>query len=235
MTVPVTAGEIAARLAAIRANIDRACARSGRRRGEVTLVAISKTVPAALVMSAVTAGQRVFGENRVQEALEKAAACDPGVEWHLVGHLQSNKAKAAARTFALVESVDSAGIARELDRRAGEAGRRLCVLVQVKLAQEATKSGVALPEAPALIEVVAQLPHLELAGLMTIPPPPALAADSRPWFARLRELRDAWDGQRCPRGALRELSMGMSEDYEVAIEEGATLVRVGSAIFGARA
>ena len=164
----------------------------------------------------------------MQEALGKAEACGPGIAWHLIGHLQSNKAKAAVRLFDVVESLDSPGLAVELDRRAGEEGRRLRVLVQVKLAEEVTKSGVAQREAPSLIETVARLPNLELAGLMTIPPPPGNPEDSRPWFARLRGMRDLWDGECCPRGTLRELSMGMSADYEVAIEEGATIVRVGS-------
>ena len=226
--------EIAARLAEVRASIERAAARSGRLPGAVTLVAVSKTVPAPAVSAAAAAGQRIFGENRVQEALGKAEACGPGISWHLIGHLQSNKAKAAVRLFDVVESLDSTGLAVELDRRAGEEGRRLRVLVQVKLAEEATKSGVAHREAPALIETVARLPNLDLAGLMTIPPPPGDPEDSRRWFARLRGMRDLWDGTCCPRGTLRELSMGMSADYEVAIEEGATMVRVGSLIFGGR-
>jgi len=227
-------GEVAGRLAEVRERIAAAAARSGRAAGEITLVAVSKTVPAERIAAAVAAGQRVFGENRVQEALGKAESCGPGLAWHLIGHLQGNKAKAALRLFDVVESLDSPGLAVELDRRAGEAGRRLRVLVQVKLAEESAKSGVAQPDAPALIETVARLPHLELAGLMAIPPPPAHRGDSRTWFARLRELRDGWDGQWCPRGNLRELSMGMSADYEVAIEEGATIVRVGSVIFGGR-
>ena len=226
--------EIAARLAEVRAGLGRAAARSGRDPGKITLVAVSKTVPAPVVAAAAAAGQQVFGENRVQEALLKVAACGPGLAWHLIGHLQSNKAKVAVRLFDVVESLDSAGLALELDRRAGEAGRRLRVLVQVKVAEEATKSGVSHREAPALIETVARLPNLELAGLMTIPPPPEKPEDSRPWFVRLRGLRDRWDGECCPRGSLRELSMGMSADYEVAIEEGATIVRVGSVIFGER-
>ena len=226
--------EIAARLAEVRARIGRAATRSGRLPGEITLVAVSKTVSAQLVAAAVAAGQRVFGENRVQEALGKAAACGPGLAWHLIGHLQSNKAKAAVRFFDVVESLDSPGLAAELDRRAGEQGRRLRVLVQVKLAEEAGKSGVAQREAPALVETVARLPNLELAGLMTIPPPPEKPEDSRVWFERLRGMRDRWDGECCPPGALRELSMGISADYEVAIEEGATIVRIGSVLFGAR-
>jgi hypothetical protein len=198
------------------------------------LVAVSKTVPASLVAAAIAAGQRVFGENRVQEALGKAETCGRGVMWHLLGHLQRNKVKVAARLFDVVESLDSLELAADLDRRAGEEDRRLPVLVQVKVAQEPTKGGVPPREAPRLIETAARLPHLALIGLMTIPPPPVMPGDSRRWFASLRELRDGWDGIYCPRGTLRELSMGMSADYEAAIEEGATIVRLGSVIFGVR-
>jgi len=226
--------DVAARLAEVRGRIAVAAERSGRLPGAVTLVAVSKTAPASLVKAAAAAGQLVFGENRVQEALGKAEACGPGLSWHLIGHLQRNKAKAAARLFDVVESLDSRELAAELDRRAGEAGRRLRVLVQVKIGDEQTKSGVAPADAPGLIAAAARLPNLELAGLMTIPPPPAQPGESRRWFARLRGLRELWDGDLCPRGTLRELSMGMSADYEEAIEEGATIVRVGSLIFGAR-
>ncbi len=234
MNDSIDRAEVAARLAEVRAKIARAAVRSGRLSNAITLVAVSKTVSAQAVAAAVAAGQRVFGENRVQEALGKAEACGAGIAWHLIGHLQSNKARAAVRLFDVVESVDSPALAIELDRRAREEGKRLRVLVQVKLAEEATKSGIAQGEAPSLIESVTRMPNLELAGLMTIPPPPETPEDSRPWFARLRGLRDLWDGAHCPRGTLRELSMGMSADYEVAIEEGATMVRVGSEIFGAR-
>ena len=233
-TQPDGAG-IAARLAEVRVRIAEAEARAGRSPGGVLLVAVSKTVPPAAVAAAVAAGQRVFGENRVQEAVAKAAACGPGPVWHLIGHLQRNKAKEAARLFDVVESLDSSELAGDLDRRAREAGRRLRVLVQVKLGGEATKSGVVPEAAPALIEAAARLPHLDVAGLMTIPPPSPTPEGSRPWFALLRELRERWDGTCCPRGTLRELSMGMSDDYEVAIDEGATIVRVGTAIFGSRA
>jgi pyridoxal phosphate enzyme (YggS family) len=218
----------------VRARIAAAAVRSGRPADAVALVAVSKTVPAAVVQEAVAAGQRLFGENRVQEAAAKAPALGPGIEWHLIGHLQGNKAKAAVGLFSVVESLDSPALAAELDRRAGQAGRRLRVLVQVRLGDEPTKSGAPPADAPALVELAAGLPHLELAGLMTIPPPPAVPEDSRRWFAALRELRERWDGAHCPPGTLRELSMGMSADYEVAVEEGATIVRVGSEIFGER-
>jgi pyridoxal phosphate enzyme (YggS family) len=225
---------VAARLDGVRARIAAAAARAGRPPSGVTLVAVSKTVPAPLVAAAVAAGQRVFGENRVQEAVAKAAVCGPGLVWHLVGHLQRNKARPAAGLFDVVETLDAVELATDLDRHAGAVGRRLRVLVQVKLGGEATKSGVAPESAPALIEAALRLPNVELAGLMTIPPPPAAPGDSRRWFAQLRALRDRWDGECCPRGTLRELSMGMSADYEDAVEEGATIVRVGSDIFGAR-
>lgn len=227
--------EIGERLAAVRSRIAAAAARVGRSPRDVLLVAVTKTVPPEKVAAAMAAGQRVFGENRVQEAVGKAAACGPGASWHLIGHLQRNKTKAAAGLFDVVESLDSPGLAVDLDRRAQEAGRRLRVLIQVKLGEEPTKSGV-LPEGACdLIAATMSLRNLELAGLMTIPPPSETPGLSRRWFARLRELRARWDGTCCPRGTLRELSMGMSADYEVAVEEGATIVRVGSAIFGARA
>ena len=229
-----TVRDVAGRLDEVRARMGAAALRAGRRPEEVLLVAVTKTVPASVVAAALAAGQRVFGENRVQEALAKAAACGPGATWHLIGHLQGNKAKPAARLFDVVESLDSPGLAAELDRRAREAGRRLRVLIQVKVGDEPTKSGVPPGEAPALIEAASRLPGLEVAGLMAIPPPSAAAGDSRRWFALLRALRERWDGACCPRGTLRELSMGMSDDYEVAIEEGATIVRVGSALFGPR-
>jgi hypothetical protein len=235
MSTQPDGASIAARLSEVRARIAEAAARSGRSPGEVLLVAVSKTVPPAAVAAAVAAGQRVFGENRVQEAVAKAGACGPGAAWHLIGHLQRNKVKAAASLFEVVESLDSLALAVELDRRSAEAGRRLRVLVQVKVGDEPTKSGVVPAAAPALIEGAARLPHLELAGLMAIPPPAASPQEGRRWFALLRELRWRWDGTCCPRGTLRELSMGMSDDYEGAIEEGATIVRVGTAIFGSRA
>lgn len=234
MTAGMAQGGVAERLADVRRRIAAAAARVGRLPDEVTLVAVSKTVPAAVVQAAVAAGQRVFGENRVQEALAKAPAAGPDTRWHLVGHLQRNKSRAAAGLFTVVESLDSAELAEALDRHAGELGRRLRVLVQVKLAAEAAKSGVTPEEAPRLIERAANLPYLELAGLMTIPPPPETPDASRPWFARLRELRESWDGHCCPRGTLGQLSMGMSADFEAAVEEGATIVRVGSVLFGPR-
>jgi pyridoxal phosphate enzyme (YggS family) len=225
---------VARALERVRSRVAAAAERSGRSAADVALLAVTKTVPAAVVQEAIDAGQRLFGENRVQEAKGKIEALGEGVTWHMIGHLQKNKAKAAAGLFHAVESVDSPGLAVALDNRAAALSKRLDVFIQVKDAEEETKSGVAPAEVPRLIETVAELPHLSLRGLMSIPPWPEKPEDSRPYFARLRRWRDRWDGECCPAGSLRELSMGMTADYEVAVEEGATLVRVGSAIFGSR-
>jgi len=209
-----------------------ACRRAGRDPAGVRIVAVSKTFPAASVRELVVCGQRLFGENRVQEALAKIDEVGPGVTWHLVGHLQTNKVKDAVGRFELIHSVDSERVAREIDRRAGERGLRQAVLVQVNLAGEATKSGVGEDRLGPLLGVVAALPHLDLRGLMSIPPLVERAEDSRPWFARLREIRyRAATSLGLP---LADLSMGMTDDFELAVEEGATLVRVGRAIFGER-
>ncbi len=225
---------VAASLASVRERIAGAAGKAGREPGEVQLLAVTKTVEIARIREAVEAGQRLFGENRVQEARDKVATLGGGLTWHMIGHLQKNKAKAAAGLFDAVESVDSLELAVLLDRRAGEDGRVLKVFIQIDEAGEATKSGIGPPEAPALIERVCTLPHLDLQGLMTIPPWPDTPEDSRPFFASLRHMREQWDGACCPAGTLRHLSMGMTADFEVAVEEGATIVRVGSAIFGER-
>jgi pyridoxal phosphate enzyme (YggS family) len=220
------------RLRDVRDRIAAACSRAGRDPSTVRLVAVSKTIPAGTVREAAAAGQTIFGENRVQEALAKMSEVGAPVHWHLVGHLQRNKARHAVGAFELVHSVDDAELARELDRRAAAAGIVQAVLVQANLAEEATKSGVGDAGVIPLLEVVASLPNLDLRGLMTVPPLVADPGASRPWFARLRALRDS-GSSRIGR-PLAELSMGMTDDFEVAIEEGATLVRVGRAIFGER-
>ena len=225
---------IAEALELVRARIARAAARAGRSPEEISLVAVTKTVPPSRIAEAVEAGQTLFGENRVQEAKEKVAAFGPEITWHMIGHLQKNKSKAAVEIFDALESLDSEELALLLNRRAGEAGKVMPVFIQVKEAEETAKGGIRPDDVPRLIERVLSLPSLVLGGLMTIPPWPAVPEDSRPFFARLRELRDEWDGRCCPRGTLRELSMGMTMDYEVAVEEGATVIRVGSAVFGNR-
>jgi hypothetical protein len=220
---------IAERLAAVHERIAAAAARAGRAASSVTLVAVSKTHPPSLIREAARAGQRDFGENYVQELVEKRAALvdlDPPPRWHYIGRLQRNKAKDVAGRCALVHAVDGAKLAAEIDRRALAAGAAQDVLVQVNLSGEATKGGVSEAELPALLDAIRPLARVRCVGLMTMPPPVDDAELNRPFFRRLASLARAH--------ALPELSMGMSDDFEVAIEEGATLVRVGTAIFGAR-
>jgi PLP dependent protein len=227
---------IAERLAAVRERIARAAARAGRSGDEVTLVAVTKTHPPSLIAAAFEAGLRDFGENKVQEAAAKieslAALRDRGLRWHLIGHLQSNKARRAASLFDRVDSLDSAELGARLDRAAAESTRALPVLVQVELGGEATKSGLGESELFPALEALRGMAHLRVEGLMTIPPPADDPETVRPFFRRLRELRD----RAVSAGLLQAgtLSMGMSDDYEIAIEEGATMVRIGSALFGER-
>ncbi len=183
-------------------------------------------------MRAAAAGQTVFGENRVQEALAKQSEVGPGVEWHLIGPLQRNKARHAVGAFALLHGVDNEKLLHEIDRRAAAAGCTQPILLQVRLGDESSKSGVDPQGLPALVDAALELDHVELRGLMSIPPPVDDPETARPWFARLRRLRDA-EAARCGRD-LPQLSMGMTGDFEVAVEEGATLVRIGTAIFGPR-
>ncbi len=226
---------IARNLDTIRRRIHAAADRAGRSPSDITLVAVSKTFSADDVRAAAAAGQRVFGENRVQEAVPKIEALhDLGLEWHLIGHLQSNKARKAVPAFAWVESVDSVDLLKKIDAAASEIGVRRSVLVQADLAHEATKHGADTSTLRSLIDAALASRSLDLRGLMLVPPIPAEAEDSRPWFQQLRVLRDALVADGIPADRLRHLSMGMSHDFEVAIEEGATMVRVGSAIFGSR-
>jgi len=226
--------DAAARLAAIRARIAAAAARAGRDPAAVRLVGASKLQPAAALRAAYDAGLRRFGENRVQEAQAKAPELPPDVEWHLLGPLQSNKARAAAALFDLVHAVDRAKIARALDAEAAARGRRVRGLIEVNLGGEASKHGFAPATLADEVAPLAALPHLRLEGLMAIPPPGPTPEASRPYFRRLRELRDELAARPEWSGRLVDLSMGMSDDFEVAIEEGATYVRVGTALFGPR-
>ena len=232
---------IAGRLALVRSRIDGAATAAGRTPASVRLIAVSKFFPLSAILEAFAAGQRDFGENRVQEALEKiealqkrAISTDAPIRWHLLGHLQSNKAKRAASAFAVVQSVDSVELLQKLDAAAASAGVRPELLLQVDLAGEATKHGVPSGEARRLLDVADGCRAARVVGLMTLPPVPDVPEDARPWFRQLRELRDAWLAAGVPAAMLRELSMGMSGDFEVAIAEGATMVRVGTAIFGER-
>lgn len=218
----------------VRERIARAALRGDRRPEEVVLIAISKTFPVEAIRDAFEAGVRAFGENRVQEwETKQPQLTELQASWHLVGHLQSNKARRAARLFDWIDSVDDIALAAKLDEAAGETNEWLAILIEVQLDPAESKSGVEQHKLPALAEGIAQLPHLQLRGLMAIPPFCEDPRDARPYFRRLRRLRD--DLQTQLGRPLPELSMGMSHDFEIAIEEGATQVRVGTAIFGERA
>lgn len=216
-------------LARVREKIESAAKRAGRRADDVKLIAVSKTHPAEILRGAMQAGANIFGENKIQEAEEKIAEIGrENAEWHLIGHLQSNKARKAVRLFDLIHTLDSAELAERLERICEEENRAdLGVLIQVDLAGEETKSGVPEKDLPKLIETFDGFQHLKCQGLMIIPPYFEDVEKVRPYFRRLREIRDGF----LPGG---ELSMGMSHDFDTAIEEGATLVRVGTAIFGQR-
>jgi pyridoxal phosphate enzyme (YggS family) len=216
--------------------ISRAAMRAGREPTDVTLIAVTKTVGLEEIKAAIDAGLRQFGENRVQEASRKIADCrlrikDSEISWHLIGHLQKNKAKAAVQIFDLIHSLDSLHLAEEINRHAERISKVQDVLIEVKLSPEETKHGVARDDLTGLMKAVSSLKNLHLKGLMTIPPFFEDPQDARPFFKELRELRDRAEtlGFHLP-----ELSMGMSQDFEIAIEEGATMVRIGTAIFGAR-
>ena len=227
--------DIARNLEAVRARIGAAARRAGREPGEITLIAVSKTFGADHVRAAWQAGQRDFGENKVQEALQKITeTADIPIRWHLIGHLQSNKARKAAVPFAAIHSVDSVELLQRLDSAAADGERTPDVLVQVDLAGEHTKHGAAIDAARRIVDTALACSAVRLAGLMLLPPWNDDQEQTRPWFSRLRELRDDWIAEGVPRDALRNLSMGMSHDFEAAIEEGATMVRVGTAIFGRR-
>jgi pyridoxal phosphate enzyme (YggS family) len=227
--------DIAARLSDVRARIAEAAARAGRSAADVRLVAVSKTFPVDAVRAAYDAGQREFGENRVQEALQKIdASADMPIRWHLIGHLQSNKARKAAERCAVIQSIDSVDLLRRVNAAAAAAARSVDILVQVDLALEATKHGAPLEQLPAIFAEADHCPAVNVLGLMLLPPFAENPNDARPWFRRLRSERDRLADRGIPAPRLSELSMGMSHDFEVAIEEGATIVRVGTAIFGAR-
>jgi PLP dependent protein len=226
--------ELAARLADVRARIARAAGRAGRDPAAIQLVAVSKTFPVDAVRDAAAAGQIDFGENKVQEALSKMEGTrDLSIRWHLVGHLQSNKARKAA-AFDVIHSVDSTALLSKVDDAAVALGRRPQVLVQVDLAGETTKFGAPEEELPAIFEAARSAHAARIVGLMLIPPAVDDPELARPYFRRLREVRDRLAAGGIEETMVAELSMGMSHDFEVAVEEGATLVRVGTAIFGAR-
>ena len=219
------ADEIRANLAAVEERTAQACRNAGRSRADVTLVAVTKTFQAEAVKAVIAAGATDVGENRVQEARDKKPLVEGHAKWHLIGHLQSNKARDAVRLFDVIHSVDSLSLATRIAAAAGAAGKKQTVLLEVNLGGEDQKSGVTPAELPELARAVRALPSLALDGLMAIPPV-GPAEQTRRWFRDLRKMRDET--------GLVHLSMGMTDDFEVAIEEGATIIRVGRAIFGAR-
>jgi pyridoxal phosphate enzyme (YggS family) len=228
--------EIGDALAVIRSRIDGAAKRAGRSANDIKLIAVSKTHPAEVVRAAIAAGATEFGENRVQEADSKIAEVGAAdVRWHLIGHLQANKARRAAQIFDTIHSIDDVELTKRLDRICGEIDRQpLEVLIQVDLAGEETKSGAPESEVNRIADTIGSCNNVKLVGLMVLPPFFEDPERTRPYFQRLRELRDQLSNQRLFASGAGELSMGMSHDFETAIEEGATMVRVGTAIFGER-
>jgi pyridoxal phosphate enzyme (YggS family) len=229
---------IAENIAAVCERVDQCARRAGRHSGNVALMAVSKTHPPERIREAYASGVRLFGENRVQEFASKAGALTDlaEAEWHMIGHLQTNKAATAAELFGAVDSVDSLKLAEKLDSAARALGKKLSVLIEIKVGGEPAKNGV-VPnsrELEELLLVAQRLEGLEFRGLMTVPPYAADPGDARTYFRKLRELRDAIAGRKLPAIRMDELSMGMSHDFEIAIEEGSTCVRVGTAIFGER-
>lgn len=225
---------IASNLQDIQGRISSAARAAGREPASVRLVAVSKTRPTGDVLEASRAGQVVFGENYVQELVAKAAEVTEAVEWHFIGHLQSNKVKLLAGVVTMIHSVDRFSLAEEVSRQWGRLGRCCDILVQVNLSGEATKSGTTEAEALQLVRAVSTLPHVRIRGLMTMPPFFDDPEAARPFFAELLRLSQRIEAEGIPGVEMRELSMGMSGDFEAAIREGATLVRVGTSIFGAR-
>lgn len=218
----------------VREVIAEAALKSGRDPSDVRLMAVTKTVDDERILEAIRAGVDIIGENYVQEGKRKIEKLGKDVAWHLVGYLQSNKAKYVVKLFDMIHSVDRISLARELDRRSGNAGLVTKILIEVNLSGEETKSGVQKGEAVALIREAAVLDHLSIHGLMTMPPWFDDPEDARPYFAALRELRDRVKEEKIGNIRMDELSMGMTGDYRVAVEEGATIVRIGRGIFGER-
>jgi len=226
--------EIATQLNIIRQQIEEACTRSGRDPEQVRLVAVSKRKPATMIDAAFDAGQELFGESYVQELVDKFDEVTKPVTWHFIGGLQSNKVKYLRGKVTMIHSVDRLSLAREIDRQWARLDEKIPVLVQVNLGEEESKSGVEEARLADLVTELSGLAHLQVVGLMTLPPYCPDPEDVRPYFRRLRELSQHLAALDLPGVVMHELSMGMSHDFQVAVEEGATLVRVGSAIFGAR-
>ena len=223
------------RIKEIRNRIEQTAVSCGRKPSDIRLVAVSKTVAPEQVKTAAAAGLLVFGENYIQEAMQKIdAIADSRLTWHFIGHLQSNKAKYAVRYFDLIHSVDSFKLAKEIDKQAEKRGKMQKILVQINIAEESTKSGIGADEAVSLVSDISRLENLAVKGLMTLPPFFNQPEKVRPYFRNLALIRDQIRTESIPNIEMSELSMGMTGDFGVAIEEGATLVRIGTAIFGGR-
>ena len=229
-----TIRSVSENIASVTEEIARAARKAGRSPAEVRLLAVTKTVDDDRIREAIAAGVDLIGENYVQEARRKIELLGRPLPWHFIGHLQTNKAKYAVRLFDLIHSVDRVDLARELDRRAAAQGTILKILVEVSVSGEASKSGVPARDALALVRSIAELPGLSIRGLMTMPPWFDDPEEARPYFATLRNLADSIRRERIGNVHMEELSMGMTNDYRIAVEEGATIVRVGRAIFGDR-
>ena len=226
--------DISSNVSLIRQRMEVACSRCGRDPRSVRLMAVSKTVTPERIRQALDAGVTLLGENYVQEAREKIPTVGHAAEWHMIGHLQTNKVKYVVNLFDWIHSVDRLELARELDKRAGQNNRRLNVLIEVNVSGEESKSGIEATEVLELVRQISLLSHINLCGLMTMPPYSDHPENSRPYFQALRKLRDDISAANIPGICMDELSMGMTDDFEVAIEEGATIIRVGRAIFGNR-
>lgn len=225
---------VAENFRAVEEKISAACARAGRSRGDVTLIAVSKTKPEAMIEEAYSIGQRDFGENKVQELVQKQVLLPKDIRWHLIGHLQTNKVRAIVDKVCLIHSVDSLHLAETISREAGKKGCTASILVEVNVAGEETKFGATTEETIGLVENIAALPNLKVEGLMTIAPFVDNPEENRPIFAKLKQISVDIAAKNVNNVSMCVLSMGMSNDYEVAIEEGATMVRVGTGIFGER-
>jgi PLP dependent protein len=226
--------DVAANHRKIMERVSQAAARAGRDAASIRLLAAAKSQDVELIRAAIAAGVSLIGENYVQEAAAAKATIPEPVEWHMIGHLQRNKARSAIALFDLIESLDSIALARELDKEGRKAGRRVRAYVEVNLGGEESKTGIAKDKVPLLLQEAAQLANLTVEGLMIVPPYCENPEDARPYFRALRELFCCLQELRLPKTELKELSMGMSQDYAVAIEEGATIVRIGTALFGPR-
>ena len=214
--------------------ISEAALKAGRNPQEIKLLAAGKSQSVETVQAAITAGVRLIGENYVQEAESKRQVISEAVEWHMIGHLQRNKVKAALNTFDLIQSLDSVALALELDKEGRRNGKTVRTLIEINLGDEHSKSGIGQDKVAELVKRVSELSHLQVEGLMAVPPFKENPEESRPYFCILRELQMKLQGWKIPNGSFNELSMGMTHDYPIAIEEGATIVRIGTALFGPR-